>query len=112
DLLERLMVAVNGQQAGDRRAALVQQTPQQVIGLAAGDRQPEVFRGNIFEVVGLIEDNYTVVRKNPALVVRERTDHQVGEEQGVVDDEQVRLVDLPARLEVEALRIVGTAFVQ
>ena len=52
--------------------------------------KPEVVGGDVFERVGLVEDDDLVVRQKPGPGAAQG---EVAEEQGVVDDEEVRPVN-------------------
>ena len=93
-------------------APLIEDAVEQVFRLAARDRQAEVVGGDILDVVRLVEDDDAILRQDADVAPAERANHQVGEKEGVIDYEDVRLVELLARLEVEAVGVVGTALAQ
>src|SRR5262245_52192555 len=97
--------AVNRQQTVHGIAPLVQQLAQQIIDLAARDLQPQMFRGDVFERVGLVENHDVVFRQDRVLDAL-RAQCQVAEEQGVIDHEQIRLLHQLAGLEIEATLVI------
>jgi len=102
------LLANVAQVAADQQPAIgpvVVEPPQHVIDLPAGDAQPEVIAGDRLDRMGLVEDDHVVVGQDAHLVSPQG---QVGEEQGVVDDQDLGVLDAPAGLVVEALPIVGT----
>ena len=66
---------------------------------AARDLQAEMLGGHVLQGVGLVEDGDLVIGQQARPVPAQG---EVAEEQGVIDDEQVRAEDLLAGLEVEA----------
>ncbi len=64
DLLQNLAVAVGRQQAVQAVLAFVGQPVEQVVRLAARDRQPEVVGRHVLDIVRLVEDDDAVLRQN------------------------------------------------
>ncbi len=65
--------------------------------------QAEVLGGDILQRVRLIKDRHLIIGQD---IAAQPPDSQVGEEQRVIDDEDVSAVHALARLEVEALLVV------
>ena len=83
--------------------ALAEQLVEQVFDGAARHLQAKVVGGHVFQRVRLVEDDDLVIGKHATAAAAQG---QVAEEQGVVDDQHVGPVNLPAGLVVEALVVV------
>ena len=70
--------------------------------LAVGDVQAEVVAGDGLDLVGLVEDHHVVLRQDAHVLPPQR---QVGEEQGVVDHQDLGVLHPPPGLVVEALGV-------
>src|SRR5665213_1038611 len=73
---------------------------------AATDFQTEMVSGHVFERVGFVEDHDFIIGQHTAALAAQG---EVAEKQGVVDDQQLGAEHLFARLEVEALGVVGAS---
>jgi len=63
---------------------LVMKRIQQVPDVGVGDAQPQVVAGDVFDRVGLVEDQEIVVRQNGRTL---RAHREIGKQERVVDDE-------------------------
>ena len=88
---------------------LVEEPVQGVVHLAAGDAEAEVFGRDRFERVGLVEDDDVVLGQEAGPGAAEG---EVGEEQGVVDDEDVGRPHPLSGREVEAVAEPGALLAQ
>ena len=81
----------------------------QVFEAEIGERAAEVLRGDLFKLVGLVEDDGGRFRENAGVgsVAGGETDRSVGEEEMVIDDDQVGLEGPAAHLGDEAAAVVG-----
>ena len=83
----------------------IEELVQQVVNLPAGNLQPQVFGGDLLDGVGLVEDHDVIVGQQAPPLAAEG---QVGEEQGVVDHQQIAIPDPPSGLVIQAV-VVGRA---
>ena len=84
----------------------VVQPVEDVLDLAAGDAQAQMSAGHRLHVVGLVEDHHFVLGQNaPAFA----SECQVGEQQGVIDDENLG-VAYPATCPIVETLLVPGAF--
>ena len=76
-----------------------------------GERPAEVLRGNLFELVCFVEDDGGGFRKNAGVgrVACGEADRSVGEEEMVIDDDEVGFEGAAAHLGDEAAAVVGTS---
>src|SRR5262249_37809714 len=78
---------------------------QEPVDRAASNLEAEMVGGDVFKSVGLVEDDDLVIGEQGTAGAAQG---EVAEEQGVVDDQQVGPMHLPASFEIEAFRVVGT----
>jgi hypothetical protein len=81
----------------------------QVFETEIGERPAEVLRGDFLELVGLVEDDGGRFRENASVgsVACGETDRSVGEEEMVIDDDEVGLEGAAAHLGDKAAAVVG-----
>ena len=100
-------------EGGDLRSGGL--TAEQNIGVASevfkaevGERPAEVLRGNLLKLVGLVEDDGGRFRENAGVgsVACGEADRSVGEEEMVIDDDEVGLEGAAAHLGDEAAAVV------
>ena len=84
---------------------VVVEPPQGEFDLAVSEPQAQVVAGHRFQRVGLVEDDDVVPRQHAAGAVDAQS--QIGEIQGVVDDEDLGVAHPPPRPIVEAIGVAG-----
>ena len=101
----RLVLGIVEAGAGEEALlrAVVIEPPQGELDLAAGEPQAQVIAGHRLQRVGLVEDHDVVLGQHALAVLPQS---QVGEVQGVVDDEDLGVGHPPPGLVVEAGGVV------
>lgn len=89
--------------------AIVPQLVELVVDLSAAERQPHVVAGDGLDRVGLVEDRDVVVGQDAASLA---THSEVGKEQRVIDDENVRVPDTSSSFEIVTVVERRTFFAQ
>jgi len=81
----------------------------EVFAAEVGERPTEVLRGDLFELVGFVEDDGRGFRENAGVgsVACSEADRSVGEKEMVIDDDQVGLKGAAAHLGDEAAAVIG-----
>ncbi len=82
---------------------------QQEFDLTFADGQSEVIGGDGFDCVGFIEDHGFVIGQQAGSIAAEC---QIGEEESVIDDQEVGIPDSSAGSVVEAVGVGGTFFAE
>ena len=84
--------------------AVVVELVEHVLDLAAGNPQAEMLAGHRFDHVGFVEDHHVVVGQDAGPLAAER---QIGEKQGVIDDQDLGVGDPPPGAVVETVVVGG-----
>ena len=91
-------------EAGPGQEALVRpivvEPPQGELDLAVGEPQAQVIAGHRLQRVGLVEDHHVVLGQHADAL---HAEGQVGEVQGVIDDQDLGMAHPPPGLVVEAV---------
>ena len=70
-----------------------------------------MLRSDVFERMGFVEDDGIILGQD-ADVAAQTSQCEIGEEEGVIDDEDLRVLHVAASFEIEALAELRTLFAQ